>query len=212
MGEVPASRVGRPALRSLVPIVLVALIVAAAGYEWYRNQAAPARRAEPAPAAVAPEAPTVGTARTQLANPLSPSSTEAAPAEHRVGEASTSPAPAPEPSTPVAPGNAPEVSTPGPAAQVADAPATAATATTAPAADAPLVLSYRAAAWTQVRDARGQVLLNRVVPAGSEQPIRGTPPFDVTIGNARAVTLVYRGQAIDLARYTRQNIARLQLP
>jgi hypothetical protein len=31
------------------------------------------------------------------------------------------------------------------------------------------------------------------------------------IGNAREVTLTYRGKAVDLARYTRQNVARLRL-
>jgi len=78
-------------------------------------------------------------------------------------------------------------------------------------APAPLVLTYRASAWTQVREGKGQVVLLRTVPAGSEQAVRGTPPFDIVIGNARAVTLAYRGQPVDLARYTRGNIARLRL-
>ena len=52
---------------------------------------------------------------------------------------------------------------------------------------------------------------SRTVPAGSEQSIRGTAPFDIVIGNARAVTLVYRGEPVDLARYTHGNIARLRL-
>ena len=47
--------------------------------------------------------------------------------------------------------------------------------------------------------------------AGSEQSFRGTPPFEVVIGNARAVTLTYQGKPIDLSRYTRQNVARLRL-
>ena len=33
----------------------------------------------------------------------------------------------------------------------------------------------------------------------------------VKIGNANAVTLVYRGAPVDLVRYTRQNVARLRL-
>jgi cytoskeleton protein RodZ len=76
---------------------------------------------------------------------------------------------------------------------------------------APLVLSYRASSWTQVRDGKGQIILLRTVPAGSEQAIRGTPPFDIVLGNARAVTIVYRGQPVDVARYSHQNIARLRL-
>jgi cytoskeleton protein RodZ len=49
------------------------------------------------------------------------------------------------------------------------------------------------------------------VPAGSEQSIRGAAPFDIVIGNAAAVWLTYHGKPIDLAPYTRQNVARLRL-
>ena len=73
------------------------------------------------------------------------------------------------------------------------------------------VLRYRGPSWTEVRDRNGEVLIARLVAAGSEQPIRGAAPFEVVIGNARAVTLVYQGKPIDLARYTRQNVARLRL-
>jgi cytoskeleton protein RodZ len=220
IGEVPSARVSRSALhRWLVPVVLVTLIVGAGVYEWLGNRAAPARRAEPAPAesAVAPAtpAPGSGTARTELPNPISaPAEPPASEAPPRAGAAA-----GPEASAQAAQGAAPGPSAPAaPVAQTAEAPSApvATAATSAPAAtavaDAPLVLTYRASSWTQVRDSRGQVLLNRIVPAGSEQPIRGTPPFEVTIGNARAVTVVYRGQEIDLGRYSRQNIARLRLP
>jgi cytoskeleton protein RodZ len=82
----------------------------------------------------------------------------------------------------------------------------------AAAASAPLVLSYRSPSWTEVRDRSGQLLISRLVDAGSEQRIGGTPPFDIVIGNAPGVVLVYRGKPIDLTRYTRQNVARLRLP
>jgi hypothetical protein len=32
------------------------------------------------------------------------------------------------------------------------------------------------------------------------------------LGNAHVVTLTYRGKQVDLAPYTRQNVARLTLP
>jgi cytoskeleton protein RodZ len=78
-------------------------------------------------------------------------------------------------------------------------------------APAPLLLGYRGPSWTEIRDRDGQVLIARLIPAGSEQAIRGVPPFDIVIGNAREVTLVYRGTPVDLSRYTRQNVARLRL-
>ena len=35
--------------------------------------------------------------------------------------------------------------------------------------------------------------------------------FDITLGNADAVTVTYRGTPVDLAPYTRRNVARLTL-
>jgi len=221
IGEVPATRVARPAFLWLVPVALVTLIAGAGGYEWYRNRAPSIKRIEPTtPAAAVAPAPTAGTARSELANPLTaPPSNESPKVESLAPTASAAPATLPGSSVPVARATVPAASAPAPSASdAAETPAAAATPTASPAApaaagaEAPLVLNYRAPAWTQVRDARGQVLVSRVVPAGSEQPVRGTPPFEVTIGNARAVTVVYRGQEVDLARYTRQNVARLRLP
>ena len=79
------------------------------------------------------------------------------------------------------------------------------------AVNAPLVLKYRGPSWTEIKDRNGQVLIARLVAANSMQPIDGTPPFHVVLGNARVVNLAYRGKSIDLSRYTRQNVARLTL-
>jgi cytoskeleton protein RodZ len=79
------------------------------------------------------------------------------------------------------------------------------------AADAVLVIRYDGPSWTEIRDQRGQTLISRLVDADSVEPFDGTPPFSIVIGNARAVTLVFRGQPVDLAPYTRLNVARLVL-
>jgi len=194
MGELPTATVTRPNfMRWLIPLVLVASIVGAAAYEWYRgglvapgdvsHTVASAPQVDPqlpAPPAT-PPAPATGTSSTLLPNPLA--------AEGQAIE----PSPVPEtrdasPAT-AAPAAAPE----------------------AAATPAPLVLAYRGPSWTEVRDRTGQLLIARMFAAGSEQSIRGTPPFEVVIGNARAVTLTYQGKPIDLSRYTRQNVARLRL-
>jgi cytoskeleton protein RodZ len=214
IGEVPTTRVVRPAAtRWLIPLVLVACIVGAGAYEWYRSGMTLTKRAEPAAptAAVQPTKMPAGIAQTELPNPLSGApAADQAPAENRT-PASIAPSPtaAAGPSASGQPSTAPATTSAAAVAPVvAEAPASSAVAEP----PAPLVLTYRGPSWTDVRDSRGQVLLTRLVPAGSEQQIRGTAPFDVTIGNARAVTLVYRGKQIDLARYTHQNIARLRLP
>src|SRR5271169_457758 len=73
IAELPSAGRVRPGFsRWVIPIVLIACIVAAATYEWYRGALAPPSEpkhaALPLPAAIAP----VATARTELANPLAP--------------------------------------------------------------------------------------------------------------------------------------------
>jgi cytoskeleton protein RodZ len=178
--------------RWLIPLVLVGCIVGAAAYEWYRGGLSPQGDAsQSAPPETPRAAPAAPTNSKELANPLA--------ADKPAGEAAPAPA--------VRDGTA-EVAAAPVAAAPPVSPATAA-ATVAP---APLLLGYRGPSWTEIRDRDGQVLISRLVAAGSEQAIRGEPPFDVVIGNAHKVTLVYRGKPVDLSRYTRQNVARLRLP
>ena len=196
IAELPAATVARSGVSPwLIPILLVTCIIVAAAYEWYRGALAlpgdTARPAATAPesSAPSPTAPAVaaGTSSTPLPNPVAaPASPEPAATETSAG------------ATTAAPAAAPESADPG--------------ASPAAAASAPLVLSYRSPSWTEVRDRSGQLLISRLVDAGSEQRIGGTPPFDIVIGNAPGVVLVYRGKPIDLTRYTRQNVARLRLP
>jgi len=185
MAELPTAHARAPSFgRWLIPLVLVASIVAAAGYEWYRGRpvgvAAPPRSAETAP----PAAPNTST--TPLPNPVSPDS--------------GAPAPAAPPATS-------GQSAPDGTAQPASAPQAAA----AGAADAVLVVRYEGPSWTEIRDSAGRMLISRLVDADSVEPFDGAPPFSIVIGNARAVTLVYRGQPGDLTPYTRLNVARLVL-
>jgi cytoskeleton protein RodZ len=190
IAELPSVATNGPSpARWLIPLLLVACVVAAASYEWYRGGlATPGEDARlPAPKVLATEVAPPGPSSTPLPNPLA-ESPQAAPA--------------------VAPAAVPPVQE------------SAATPTQAPAAPAeappevspaPLQLTYQGPSWTEIRDRNGQVLVARLMPAGSQQAIQGAAPFDIVIGNASAVTLVYRGKPVDLARYSRQNVARLRL-
>lgn len=80
-----------------------------------------------------------------------------------------------------------------------------------PAAAGPVVLRPTAESWVEVRDASGAVTLSRMLLPGEEVGLDGTPPFKLKIGNAQAMRLNYRGQPIDLAPYTRDSVARLEL-
>ena len=68
-----------------------------------------------------------------------------------------------------------------------------------------------AESWVEISDARGQPLLARLLRAGEAIGIDGTPPLRIRIGNASATRLSYRGQPTDLAAFTRDNVARLEL-
>jgi len=195
MAELPTAHAHAPSLgRWLIPLVLIASIVAAAGYEWYRGRpagvAAPPRSTETAP----PSAPKTST--TPLPNPVAPDSGAPAPA--------APPASAAPPATSGTP-------TPAGTAQLERAPQAAAVGAADAAADAMLVVRYEGPSWTEIRDSAGRMLISRLVDADSVEPFDGAPPFSIVIGNARAVTLVYRGQPVDLAPYTRLNVARLVL-
>jgi cytoskeleton protein RodZ len=76
------------------------------------------------------------------------------------------------------------------------------------------ILQLRCAeeSWVEVRDARGQSLLSRNVQPGESVGLDGALPLRVTIGNAAATQLAFRGQPVNLAGRTRDNVARLELP
>jgi cytoskeleton protein RodZ len=90
--------------------------------------------------------------------------------------------------------------------------ASAAPAGTAPPVAGVLQLRTSEASWMEVRDGRGSTLLSRTVMPGEAVGLDGVRPFSLVIGNAGATQLVYRGQVIDLAPRTRDNVARFELP
>ncbi len=73
------------------------------------------------------------------------------------------------------------------------------------------VLRAGEASWVEVTDAGGQVLVQRLLQPGESLGLDGKLPFKLKIGNAAATQLLFRGQSVDLAPVTRDNIARLEL-
>lgn len=129
------------------------------------------------------------------------------------------PTPAPElaalppstaPVTADAPASAPAgdpVFVPPPAPPAASAPGP----TPAPAQNTLVQVRAEAASWVEVRDARGEVLLSRTVLAGESVGIDGALPIRMTIGNAPATRVSFRGKPVDLAASTRDTVARIEL-
>ena len=209
MGELPPSQQRRTVAWSRWAIVLAiaAMIGVAAFYEYTRN-AAP-RSAEKVPAAKQPVIDPIGpltSAGTPLPNPLAGSDTASpqAPASESSGamRATGDPAALPGPTALASPSL--------PITTAASPMAVSSTSSAAP--EGTLVISYRGSAWTEVRDATGQRLLLVTGTPGTSETVSGTPPLEVTLGNAAQVSVTWRGQAFDLAPHIKGSVARARLP
>lgn len=65
--------------------------------------------------------------------------------------------------------------------------------------------------WLEVSDADKQMLHTGENLAGTRLTLSGKPPFDIVVGNASRVKLTYGEREIDLAPYTRADVARLKV-
>ncbi len=142
--------------------------------------------------------------RTQgVATPVKRPAIEAPKAVPAVPPPTEAPNPAPEPP---AVSEAPAAAPDAPAGAAAEPPRIAAPG------EGVLRLAFRGAAWVEIADARGKVLVSRTHPGGSNAEIAGKPPFTLVIGNAPEVRLTYNGAEVDLAPHTRVAVARFSLP
>lgn len=192
------------AIRPMTLAGLVLLVAAATVYfvpegAWERLLAGGREAVAPAPTAPAPAV---------VSAPVLPS---AAPAPLDAASGALAAASAPGAASAVAPAGS---------GALAAAPATAGeTVFGAPPADpaASVVVARMVqlrttdASWVEARDTRGQVLFSRVVQPGESVGFDGAPPIRLTIGNAPATQLSFRGKPVELASSTRDNVARLEL-
>ena len=77
--------------------------------------------------------------------------------------------------------------------------------------DKVLRFSFAREAWVEIRDAKSRVIFSQLNAAGSNPVVSGEPPFNMVIGNASGVKLVFGERAVDLAPYTQVDVARLTL-
>ncbi len=180
MGEIPADAHSKPgSARWAIPLALMAIVAIAAVYEWTRHVAeAPRAGSDAKSGAIATPVPM------QPAPAMAPISDATAPIQ-TPGAPSTEPTRSIEPAktvnaivTPMAPGNA------------------------------PMVLVFRGSSWVEVKDSRGAILLSTMGFPGATHAVDGVAPLEVVIGNAEAVAVTLRGDAVDLTPHTRQNVAK----
>lgn len=196
-------------------IAAAAIVLGFAAMYWWlfiRPQGVPASQVVKAPAVA--EAPRAAAVEPAAGEPK-PAPAEQAPAQAAPAPAAPPPAtPAPQPAQDVA-AQKPATTTPATAAATAPAPAEAPAGADPARAPGPgegvIRLAFRGAAWVEITDARGKVLLSRTHPGGSSTEVVGKGPFGVVIGNAPEVHLNYNGRDVDLAPYTRVAVARFTL-
>lgn len=199
MGELPTTEPARHGwTRWAIPLTLIAIIGATAAWEFLHPDSPRVTAKKDAAASAPAKASAPEVIGTPLRNPVASqqASVPVAAAPDKLSATETPEAPVVQ-----------AASEPAPDEKAGETPAAAA----APVADAPLVLAFRDFSWTVVKDRTGRVLLSRMNHGGTTQALAGTPPLDLVIGNAADVTLTWKGQRIDLAPYTRQNVARFTL-
>lgn len=75
-----------------------------------------------------------------------------------------------------------------------------------------LSLSLNGDCWINVKDAKGDTLINDLKKAGSELNVSGVEPFKITLGAPQAVSIKLNGEKVSLSDFPSGRVARLTLP
>lgn len=199
--------------RKVAIIVLLLLAAAAAVYFLPKHEGdaeEPQAGASDAAALVQPAGAVSEPVAAQ--EPVAPAATT--PADVPAASASAS-ASAPATSAPAAAAVPAPASTTTPAAPAADAPAEGTAATSAATAGQTpggvLVMKANAQSWVQVKDSSGRVVLQKTLAAGESIGAEGALPLSVIIGNASGTEVRVRGELLEVAKTTRDNVARFEV-
>lgn len=201
--------------RKVAIIVLLLLAAAAAVYFLPKHEGdaeEPQAGASDAAALVQP----AGTVPEPVAaqEPVAPAATTPADVPAASAPASAS-ASAPATSAPAAAAVPAPASTTTSAAPAADAPAEGAAATSAATAGQTpggvLVMKANAQSWVQVKDSSGRVVLQKTLAAGESIGAEGALPLSVIVGNASGTEVRVRGELLEVAKTTRDNVARFEV-
>lgn len=74
-----------------------------------------------------------------------------------------------------------------------------------------LILNARGNSWVEVMDAKRAVVLRKTMLSGETQNLGGSLPMSVILGRANLLDVQVRGQALDLAPLTKDNVARFEV-
>lgn len=195
------AQVSRPAVLAGLLLVLAALVLIL--LPAAQQPAAPVAGAgtEPAPVAAAPVAP-----KSEATGDLA---ARTSPAENDKPAELSSPAAAP-----AAPVLAPQLSAATALPPPVPSPAAPAPVATGPAQPAPtgiIVFRAKGESWVEVTDARGTVVIRRLLGAGEQIGVSGALPLAAVVGRVDATQVEVRGKAFDLNAVSKDNVARFEV-
>lgn len=75
----------------------------------------------------------------------------------------------------------------------------------------PVKVALTSESWVEIVDARGQVLVSRLLRPGEAPEMAGQPPLKIKVGNVAGTVLTVRGSRVDLSPQAIDNVARLEL-
>lgn len=212
VGVMPSGSGGRSVQ---IPVGLIAgalLLVVLVGwyFDWFRMPEENAEAEEHVVEPVAQAVPAVTSVAAAPQGQVSESALAASGVVPSLPAAAPATPAAPAPETAAAPAPAPPAP---PSAALAPVPAAATAVPPAPAAEGVehIVFRFEGESWIEVRDARGAIVYSGVNGAGSSRTVQGKPPFALVVGNARQVSLDYRGKPYDMKPHVRVSVARFTL-
>lgn len=100
---------------------------------------------------------------------------------------------------------------PQPAADATAAVQPPAMANPAVSVTAELTIAAMGDTWLEVRDASGQLVINRLLTAGEVQAVDLPAPFSVVVGRAHMAKVTRRGKDFDLTPHTKVTTARFEV-
>ena len=74
-----------------------------------------------------------------------------------------------------------------------------------------LILAAEHDSWIEVTDLNRSRLYFGLIKGGERIGVSGKPPYDLVIGNASAVTVTFRGAAVDVRRHAINGVARMAI-
>ena len=92
----------------------------------------------------------------------------------------------------------------------ASSPTFVVTASPPPATDV-VVFTAKTESWVEATDAKGQVVLRRVLATGEVAGASGLLPLKVVVGRANATQVEIRGKAFDVNAIAKDNVARFEV-